>query len=92
MTGLIDAFRARLSPECAADMDRFVAAYGVDVVEAALCLDKAEAKTRDALIRRWVRRGMTPYRIAKLLGTDASNVRRAAQRALERVHAHGGAA
>ena len=68
-------FRAKLSPGCAADLDRFVAAYGDDVVLAALSLDKSEAQTRNALMRCWHRNGLTAYRIAKLLDADLATVK-----------------
>ena len=69
-------FRAKLSPGCAADLDRFVAAYGDDVVLAALSLDKGEAQTRNAIMRCWHRNGLSAYRIAKLLDADLAAVKR----------------
>ena len=76
-------FRAKLSPGCAADLDRFVAAYGDDVVLAALSLDKYAGKSlrefREEIESEFIRMKLAELnwnisKTAQVLGIERTNL------------------
>jgi len=71
---ILTRIRDRLSPACAAEIDRFAAIYGEESIVDALGMNKAEAQIRRAIVRAWLGHGMSVHGIARLLGCDRKTV------------------